>query len=175
MDFKTKRKAKKVARRMFVLSYALMIVFGIFAIGGMVLAVLMEADAEPLMSVNSGIFIAVALMISALITGMVGQYHLNKRVAYKQGIEIFRQNTYFTRSINLILQGGKEAYDKAVDTYELLHEDTPLRRFVFAFIVTSSYFSKDNVLAEKGKKRLNEILETYDPKKVDLNKKISLI
>jgi len=175
MTFTEKRQAKKMARRFIVLGYVLMIAFGTLAIGGMILAVLMDADSEPLMSVNLALFIAVGLMIASLICGMVGQRFINKRVAYKQGIGLYRQYRYFTTSINLILQGGKEAYDKAIDTYELLHDDTPLRRFVFGFIVTSNYFSKDKKLAQKGRKRLNEILETFDPEKLDLNKKISLL
>lgn len=175
MDFKEKRHAKKMARRFFTLGYGMLIVLAIFAIGGLLTIVLMDGNTEPRMSVTVGILIFFGMMISSVVLGMVGQRFLNKRVAYKQGIAIYRQNTFFTRAIRLVLAGDKKSRNKAVDTYELLEDDSPLRRFVFAFIVTSSYYSKDKKVAEKGKNRLESILETFDPEKVDFNKKISLI
>jgi hypothetical protein len=172
MNYTEKRKAKKLARRMFVLAYATMIMWALVIIGSLVKLAITKGGGD-----ISGIVIVVvglAPFIAALVLGMVGQHYLNKRVAYKQGIDVYRQYRYFTNSINLILQGGKEAYDKAVETYELLHEGSSLRKFVFSFIVTSNYFSADEKLAKKGKKRLTEILDSYNPENVDLHQKISL-
>jgi len=173
MTFTEKRQAKKIARRLFILGYTLMFAFAILSIGGLIGAVVIETEVQ--VSVTLIALLCGSLMIGALVSSIIGQHYLNKRVAYKQGIAMYRQYSYFTNSINLIIEGGKEAYDKAVNTYELIHSDTELRTFVFSFIVTSNYFSKDKKLIEKGQKRLISILDSYDPEKVDLNKKISLL
>ena len=169
MDYKTKRKAKKTARRLFILAYVLMIAFGVFAIGGMILAVLMEANDEPLMSINLGIFIAVALMLLALFTGYAGQRQLNKRLSYQKYIKTYRQYNYFTKAIRLILEGGKDRFKYASRLHDLVKEDA-LSRFLYSFVLTASYYDGEPKDMEKGKKRMAEILSDFDPEKLVVEK-----
>ena len=170
MEFTDKRKAKQLSRILFILGYSFMLAFGVFAIGGMVLAVTVEEGQELPISGTLILILAITSIVLCIAAGGTGQYYLNKRLWYKNAIDEYRQCLFFTTSLKKTLAGDKKSRNAAVDYYDLITEDTPRRRFMFAFIVAASYYSKDKKSAKKGRDRLDSILETYDPEKVQMCK-----
>lgn len=170
MNFKEKRHVKKLAKIFTTLAYVVMVAWALTVIGGLIRAMTAEVEISGMAMFVYG----VAPIIMTLVLGFTGQRFVNKRVAYKQGIEKYRQRVFFTRAIKTILMGGKDAFKHAARTYECLNEDA-LRRFIYSFVLTASYFSDEEKTKEKGNNTFMDLLETYDPEKVDLHKKISLI
>ena len=170
MEFTDKRKAKKLAKLFFILGYGFMIALAVYMIVGVILAVTLKEGQELPITGTLAIFIGISLVLLCLAGGILGQAQLNKRVYYQQAIAEYRQCSFITTSLQKILAGDKKSRNVAVDYYDLLAEDTPRRRFMFAFILAASYYSKDKETAAKGKERLEGILETYDPTKVKMTK-----
>ena len=168
MNFKQKRKTKKLAKIFITLAYVVMIAWFVTIIGGLIKAVTATGE----LNITSFLMfvIGVAPVILCLTLGFIGQQFVNQRVFYKEAIEEYRQCSFFTQAIQLSMAGNKEFMNQAVELYGLLREDTPRRRFVFGFIVASNYYSKDKERAKKGKERLESILDTYDPEKVKFQK-----
>jgi hypothetical protein len=168
MNFKEKRHAKKMAKIFITVAYMVMTAWALTICGGLIKAVTMTEEIQ--MSGFLMYVIGLAPVIVCVASGHIGQQYINKRVYYKQAIEEYRQCSYFTQAIHLTMIGGEDFMSQAVDLYELIRENTPRRRFLFGFIIASNYFSKDKERARKGKKRLNDILDTYDPAKVKFKK-----
>ena len=168
MNFKEKRHAKKMAKIFITLSYTMLIAFVVILIGGFIISITLEE--EPKISNILMVIIGLTPMILCLVLGRIGMYFLNKRVYYKQAIAEYRQCTFFTKCIRLLMAGDENSAHLAVDIYNLINEDTPRKRFLFAFIIVSSYYSKDKKKAEKGRKRLDKILDEYNPEKISFKK-----
>jgi len=168
MTFIEKRHVKKMAKIFITMAYVVMIGWAVTIVGGLIKAVTTTGD----INVSGFMMFVIGFVpvIVCLVLGAIGQHFLNKRVYYKQAIEEYRQCSFFTQAIRLSMVGSKEFMKQAVDLYELIREDTPRRRFLLGFIIASNYFSKDKERAEKGKKRLESILDTYDPEKVKFQK-----
>jgi len=116
------------------------------------------------------VVIGIVPFIGCLVLGFIGQHYINKRVYYKDAIKEYRQCSFFSQAIQLLMVERKEHMDKVVDLYDLIDEDTPRRRFLFGFIIASNYFSKDKERVTKGKKRLEEILNDFNPDSVRFKK-----
>lgn len=168
MDFKEKRYAKKMARLFFTLGFVVMIAWALTMVGGIIRAFTMTEENK--MSGTLMFIIGVTPMVMSLTLGFVGQRFLNKRIYYKQAIAEYRQRVFFTKSIRLLMEGDKKSVNMAIDTYNLINDDTPFRRFLFAFILASSYYSGDPERIVKGENRLKSILDTYDPEKINFRK-----
>ena len=168
MNFKEKRHAKKMAKIFITLAYVVMIAWFLTILCGLIKAVTATSE----VNITTFLMFAIGVMpvIVCLTLGGIGQRYVNRRVYYKQAIAEYRQCSFFTQAIRLAMVDNKEFMSQAVDLYELIHEDTPRRRFLFSFIVPSNYYSKDKERSEKGKKRLEKILDTYDPDKVKFQK-----
>lgn len=168
MNFKEKRKAKKLAKIFITLAYIVMIGWGVTILGGMIKAVVGTGE----INISNFLMFVVGVVpvIVCLTLGFTGQRYIDKRVYYKKAIDEYRQCSYFTQAVQLTMVDDKQFMNQAVELYGLLREDTPRRRFVFSFIVASNYYSKDKERAEKGKKRLEDILDTYNPEKVKFQK-----
>jgi uncharacterized membrane protein len=168
MTFTEKRHAKKMAKIFTTAAYVLMIAWAVTIVGGLIKAMTTTGE----LNVSPFLMYVIGLMpvILCLVLGGIGQQYINKRVYYKQAIAEYRQCSFFTQAINLVMVERKEFMSQAVDLYELIDEDTPRRRFLFGFIIASNYFSTDKERVTKGKKRLEEILNAYDPMKVKFKK-----
>ena len=141
MNFKEKRKAKKLAKIFITLAYVVMVGWMLTIVGGLIKAV--TATSELNMSGFLMYVVGVAPLILCLTLGFVGQRFINQRVFYKEAIAEYRQCSFFTQAVRLVMVGNKEFINQAVELYELIQEDTPRRRFLFSFIVASNYYSKD--------------------------------
>jgi len=170
MEFAAKRKAKQLSRLFFTLGYAFMFLLVIISIVGIVVMFTTEEGQEMAISGTLLACLGCFSVAFCIAGGALGQMYLNKRLYYKQGIAEYRQCFFFTTSLRKILAGDKKSKNVALKMYDLLIEDTPRRRFMFAFILAASYYSKDKETAVKGKERLDSILETYDPAKVKMTK-----
>lgn len=159
MNFKEKRRAKKIGKIFIILAYAMLITFVVILIVGFIK-----------MSGALIFLIGIISMIVCFIFAGIGQYFLNKRIYYKEAIAEYGQCTFFTKCIQLLMTGDENSIDLAIDNYHLINEDTSRRRFIYAFIIASSYYSKDKKKAEKGRKHLDDILNTYNPEKVSFKK-----
>ncbi len=173
MDFNTKRKAKRIGKTFTFLAYAMMIMFAITAIGGVVLILYLGEDL-PIVVNGSTVLLYVGvpfLLIFAF--GITGQIYINKRVRYQNYIYKYRQYNYFVKTIRLILEGDKDRYKYASRLYDLVKDDA-LRRFLYSFVLTASYFEGEPKDMERGKTRMAEILDDFDPEKLQVEK-ISLL
>jgi len=170
MEFTDKRKAKRLARLFFTLGYGFMFLLVIIFIVGIVVMFTTEEGQEMVISGTLLLSLGCFSIAFCIAGGAIGQHFLNKRLYYKEAIAEYRQCRFFTTSLRKILDGDKKSRNVAIDYYDLIAEDTPRRRFMFAFILAASYYSKDKETAEKGKERLESILETYDPAKVKMTK-----
>jgi len=169
MTYTEKRQAKRLAAVLITLAYFLMAAWAIIIFYGLITA--LTAEREEVI-IRSGMIwlVGVAPIVLIFILGGLGQRHIDKRSFYKRAIAEYRQCRFFTTSIQKILAGDKKSRDAAVKAYDLLIEDTPRRRFMYAFIVSASYYSKDKETAAKGKERLEVVLETYNPENVVMSK-----
>lgn len=170
MEFTAKRKAKKLSRRFFIVGYAFMVAFAIYAIGGMIFAVTLDEGQELPIAGTLAVFIGFGLIILCMAAGVLGQLQLNKRLFYKAGIHEYRQCVFFTTSLKNVLAGDKKSRNAAVEYYDLIDEATARRRFLFSFIIAASYYGKNKESAKTAKDRLDSILDTYNPDKVVMTK-----
>ena len=170
MEFTEKRKAKRLSRLFFTFGYGFMFLLVVIFIVGIVVMFTTEEGQDMAVSGTLLVIMACTSIVLCLAGGILGQQQLNKRLYYKDAIAEYRQCRFFTTSIQKILAGDKKSKNVALKMYDLLVEDTPRRRFMFAFILAASYYSKDKETAAKGKERLDSILETYDPAKVVMTK-----
>jgi len=168
MEFTAKRKAKRLSKLFFTFGYGFMIALVVYMIGGLILLALYPEELP--ISGTLLTIIGIALVALCMGGGILGQQQLNKRLFYKQGIAEYRQCFFFTTSLKKLLAGDKKSRNAAIEYYDLIAEDTPRRRFMFAFILAASYYGKNKENAKKGKERLDSILETYDPEKVVMTK-----
>lgn len=168
MEYTDKRQAKRLATIFTILAYTVMAAWAIVCI----YSVITIFTAEEEVVVRSGMIwlVGVAPFVLIFVLGGLGQRYVDRRVFYLKAIAEYRQCRFFTTSIQKILAGDKKSRTAAIKAYDLLTEDTPRRRFMHAFIISASYYSKDKETAAKGKERLESILETYDPEKVVMSK-----
>ena len=169
MDYKAKRKAKRIGKRFTFLAYAVMSVFAVAIIVGIVLLL----TVEPQNSCNiTGLHIILYFLlpiVTIFVLGFIGQKHINKRVAYKKYIDDYRQYNYFVRVLRIVLYTDKDRFKAANQYYKLVTEDA-LRRFIYSFMLTASYYSDDPKDVIKGKERLEEIISDFDPEKLEVQK-----
>jgi len=170
MEFTAKRNAKRLARLFFTLGYGFMFLLVIIFIVGIVVMFTTEEGQEMVISGTLLMCLGCFSVAFCIAGGALGQMYMNKRLYYKQGIAEYRQCFFFTTSLKKLLAGDKKSREVAVDYYNLITDDTPRRRFMFAFILAASYYGKDKETAKKGQERLDSILETYDPEKVVMTK-----
>lgn len=170
MEFTEKRKAKRLAVIFITLAYIVITAWTIVCVYGIIRIFIIE-DVDVVVVTSWMMWlIGVAPIVLALSLSVLAQRYVWERLFYQKAIAEYRQCRFFTTSIQKILAGDKKSRDVAVDYYDLLIEDTPRRRFMFAFILAANYYSKDKKTAAEGKERLEIILETYDPEKVVMSK-----
>ena len=167
MNFKEKRHAKKMAKIFITLAYAMVIAFVVTIIVGIIIYI--NSD-EPKMSGTLMLVIVFTVIILGLVLGSIGQHFIDKRMYYMQAIGEYRQCTFFTKCIQLLMTGDKDSIDLTINTYNLINENTSRRKFIYAFIIASSYYSKDKKKVEKGRKHLDNLLDSYNPEKVSFKK-----
>ena len=84
-------------------------------------------------------------------------------------IDDYRQYNYFVRVLRIVLYTDKDRFKAANQYYKLVTEDA-LRRFIYSFMLTASYYSDDPKDVIKGKERLEEIISDFDPEKLEVQK-----
>lgn len=148
MDFKTKRKSKRIYKNCKILTIILII--GFFA--GIVCSGIFRSDTLFISS-----FIT---MIIAFVCAVIGSYHSDKRIVYKRNIDVYRQSKYFQIILSLLIQ---KDFDQARFYYNNFIKHNIFRDFLFPFYVNSLLHSNNSNDVEKGQELLMEIRKIHNP------------
>jgi hypothetical protein len=159
MDFKTKRKYKKIANMFYSITYVLMVIFVTYLIliGTGVLN-------KNIISLQLFIVPICALPLIALLTMYVAQIFSGKRIEYIRKIKLYRQYSFFNQAITLVRENE---FDKAVDIFnKLIIKHNMLADILLAFMMGTFLKSDDPKHVEKSLKKLRELCDCFNPEKV---------
>lgn len=159
MDFKAKRKAKKLAKVYFTAAYAMLILF-VASLVSILVYGFKTPDASSILFVLPLIF-----MIASLGISFIGQHHLNKRYRYKAAIKLYRENRFFTKVLDSLRAGD---YDAAVDAYQMIVQGDK-KKFLYGFFIGMTLNSTDPKRLEKAKDKFDGVRGYYDPANVVFN------
>ena len=160
MDFKTKRRIKKLAKLYFTLSWVFAIIFT-FSITAIIFTVASTTEKNP--AFNNLIWIIGSTFVIALVFDVVAMYFTAKRETYLARIKQYKQRVYFNTIINLIKNND---FKKAVDIHNNCLKTGNLKDFTFAYIISASQYSKDKERKQIGDEALGKFREYFKPEDV---------
>lgn len=120
MDFKTKRRTKKLARLCYTLSYVMLTIFVAITIISLVFGQ-EKINASGILLKIMIILTAIISLVSSLILMSMAMEYTNKRRKYLHQIKIRRQNRFFLIILTYFL--GDE-FEKANKIYDMVDEST---------------------------------------------------
>lgn len=160
MNFTEKRKAKKLTKVYFIAAYAALILFVISLIGILVYGI-KTPDASSILFTLPLVF-----MIASLGISFIGQYHLNKRLRYREAIKLYRENRLFVKVLDSIRAND---FDTAVNAYNMVKVGTDKRKFLYGFFIGMALHSDDPKRLEQAKEKFDVLRGQYDPANVVFN------
>ncbi|MFA5207450.1 MAG: hypothetical protein WC428_02220 [Candidatus Paceibacterota bacterium] len=164
MDFKSKRLYKKRAKQYFCLAWGLTFLFFLFGMACIIALVTSTHLIDNSKGDGFGIMLLfVSPLIFAMISGIIGQFFVDRRCKYKAQILEYRQRKFFTQTMNLITSGK---LNEAIDVYTELVTKQDFRRFLYPFFLNEFLHSTNEDQKKKGEEKLATVLEIYNPNDV---------
>jgi len=159
MDFKTKRKAKRLAKVYFVAAYAMLIVFVASLISALVIGIKSQSSS------TWGPIAAFSPVIGCFVLSNIGQGYLNKRLRYQAAIKLYRENRFFTKVLDSLRAND---YNAAADAYDMIKQGDK-KKFLYGYFIATALNSTDPKQLEKAKEKFDKVRGYYDPVNVVFN------
>jgi len=161
MDFRTKRRNKKLARLFFTLAYLTVALF--------VTAFVIIVNSDITDIKTRGImvlFIFILPLIFGIIFAGLGQYFLWNRIEYRNKINRYRQNKFFLLALTFI---RANKLNEASHVYNKLMNNKEFEAFVFPLILAKTLEIGTDEQKAKVENKFAEIFDEYSPDKVKFN------
>jgi len=157
MDFRTKRRNKKLARLFFTLAYLTVALF--------VTAFVIIVNSD-----NHGKILIAISIFTPLIAGItfagLSQYFLLSRLDYRSKIKEYRQKKFFLLALTFI---RANKLNEASHVYNKLMNNKEFEAFVFPLILAKTLEIGTDEQKAKVENKFAEIFDEYSPDKVKFN------
>jgi hypothetical protein len=159
MNFKQKRQYKRRAKTFIILAYAMIIVFVIDIVSGLVYV---STHHKPLQYPELQLIPYCTFIFLGIIFAFIGDMYQTNLIKYLRNIKKYRSRKFFQHILDLVDSGKLVA---AISLYNSMPQGE-LKDYLFGILINESKYSDNPGLVKQGDETKQKLRDRFSPEKI---------